>query len=60
MGNKDIVRKMRDYALKQALTELTEEPSEGEMQYIARRHGLTYFELKRALERSRKSEKEGR
>ena len=42
------MRKMRAYAVKQALSELSDEPTQAGMQHIARRHLLTYAELKQA------------
>ena len=44
----EVMRKMRAYAVKQALSELSDEPTQAEMQHIARRRLLTYAELKQA------------
>jgi ribosomal protein L4 len=56
--NQEVMRKMRAYAIKQALSELSDEPEMAEMQYIARRHGLTYAELKQAkAKEAKKSER---
>lgn len=47
------MQKMRNYAIKQALTELDDNASQEKIAFIARRHGLTYAELKQAYRRSR-------
>lgn len=53
-----VMQKMRDYAIKQALTELEDNASEDRIEFIARRHGLTYAELKQAFRRTRSLENE--
>ena len=49
-----VVRKMRRYAIKQAISELSEHPSPAEEEKIAKRHLLSYTELKQAYNRDRK------
>ena len=44
-----VARKMRNYAIKQALSELSDNPSTSEIEKTAKRHLLGYPELKRAL-----------
>lgn len=44
----EVMRKMRAYAIKQALSELSKEPEQAELLYVARQHGLSYAELKQA------------
>lgn len=46
--NREVMRKMRAYAIKQALSELSDEPEQAELLYVARQHGLGYGELKQA------------
>ena len=45
---------MRRYAIKQAISELSEHPSPAEVEKIAKRHLLSYTELKQAYNRDRK------
>lgn len=52
-----VLRKMRNYAIKQAISELSEQPSPAEVERIAKRHLLSYTELKQAINRG-KREKE--
>lgn len=51
----EVMRKMRALAIKQALSEIKtgEKP---ELEYIAKRHGLNYGELKQAYTRSNDEE----
>lgn len=49
-----VVRKMRRYAIKQAISELSEHPSPAEVEKIAKRHMLSYTELKQAINRERR------
>lgn len=42
------MRKMRAMAIKQALSELEDEATSERIQYVAKRHGLGYPELKKA------------
>lgn len=51
------LRKMRNYAIKQAISELSEQPSPAEVEKVAKRHLLSYTELKQAINRG-KREKE--
>lgn len=44
-----VMTKMRKYAIKQALSELSDNPTPAEIGKIARRHLLGYAELKQAL-----------
>jgi hypothetical protein len=45
---------MRNYAIKQAISELSEQPSPAEVEKVAKRHLLSYTELKQAYNRDRK------
>ncbi len=49
-----ILRKMRNYAIKQAISELSDNPSPTEIEKTAKRHLLSYTELKQAYNRGRK------
>lgn len=49
-----VLRKMRQYAIKQALSELSERPEPSEIERTAKRHMLSYTELKQALNRERR------
>ena len=49
----EVMRKMRAYAIKQALSELSKEPEQAELLYVARQHGLSYAELKQAYTRAK-------
>lgn len=49
-----VLRKMRNYAIKQALSELPEKPEPKQMEKIAKRHMLPYTELKQAFNRERR------
>ena len=44
-----VLRKMRNYAIKQAISELSEKPDLKEIERVAKRHLLSYSELKVAL-----------
>ena len=48
------LRKMRNYAIKQAISELSEQPSPTEVEKTAKLHLLSYTELKQAYNRERK------
>ena len=48
-----VLRKMRNYAIKQAISELSEKPTPTEIEKTAKRHMLSFSELKNALKRSR-------
>ena len=49
-----VLRKMRNYAIKQAISELSEQPSPTEVEKVAKHHLLSYTELKQAYNRDRK------
>lgn len=49
-----VLRKMRKYAIKQALSELPENPDPKQVEAIARHHLLSYTELKQAFNRERR------
>ena len=49
-----VIRKMRRYAIKQAISELSEHPSPAEVEKIAKHHLLSYTELKQAYNHDRK------
>lgn len=49
-----VMRKMRNYAIKQAISELGEKPSPAVMEKVAKRHLLSYTELKQAFNRERR------
>ena len=50
------LRKMRNYAIKQAISELSEQPSPAEVEKVAKRHLLSYTELKQAINRGKRKE----
>ena len=56
MTHPAVLRKMRAYAIKQALTELEGKPTPAEIEKVAKRHMLSYTELKQALNRERHKE----
>lgn len=47
-----VMRKMRAYAIKQALSEIKDIEDKKTVEYIAKRHGLGYGELKQAYTRA--------
>lgn len=49
-----VMSRMRKYAVKQAISELSDEPSSDEIAKVAKRHLLSYPELKQALKAYRK------
>lgn len=49
-----VLRKMRNYAIKQALSELSEYPDLKEIEKTAKHHLLSYTELKQAINRERR------
>ena len=51
-----VLRKMRNYAIKQAISELSEQPSPAEVEKVAKRHLLSYTELKQAINRGKRKE----
>ena len=53
MTHPKVLTKMRKYAIKQALTELPDEPTQADFVNVARDHMLSYGELKQAYTRSR-------
>lgn len=54
-----VLRKMRNYAIKQAISELSDNPTPTEVEKTAKRHLLSYTELKQAFNRE-KREKENK
>ena len=56
MTHPAVLRKMRAYAIKQALTEFEGKPTPAEIEKVAKRHMLSYTELKQALNRERHKE----
>lgn len=50
--NPEVMRKMRAMAIRQAISEIKEGASKEQIEYIAKRHGLGYGELKQAYTRS--------
>lgn len=59
MTHPAVMRKMRAYAIKQALSELSDEPTQGELSYVARQHGLSYAELKQARTKAKEASHDG-
>lgn len=55
MTHRIVLQKMRDYAIKQALSELSPRPDPKEIEKIAKRHLLSYPELKGAFNASKKT-----
>lgn len=53
------LRKMRNYAIKQAISELSDNPTPTEVEKTAKRHLLSYTELKQAYNCERR-EKENK
>lgn len=49
----EVMRKMRDYAIKQAISEVKNIDDRPSVEYIAKRHGLGYGELKQAYTRAK-------
>ena len=43
-----VLRRMRDYAIRQAISELNENPKPKDMERVAKTHMLSYAELKEA------------
>ena len=54
------LRKMRNYAIKQAISELSDKPEPADVEKVAKRHMLSYTELKQAFNRDRKEKEEVR
>ena len=50
----DVMKKMRELAIKQAISEVKNIEDKPSVEYIAKRHGLGYGELKQALKAYRK------
>ncbi len=48
------LRKMRNYAIKQAISELEDYADPTEVERVAKRHLLSYTELKQAINRERR------
>lgn len=51
--SKETMRKMRAYAIKQALSEVKDDMTPNQVEYIAHRHLLNYAELKEAIKNAR-------
>ena len=51
-----VMSRMRKYAIKQAVSELSAEPSAEEIAKVAKHHMLSYPELKQALKAYRKED----
>ena len=49
-----VLRKMRNYAIKQAISELEDNVDPKEVERVAKRHLLSYTELKQAINRERR------
>ena len=49
-----VLRKMRNYAIKQAISELEDNADPKEVERVAKRHMLSYTELKQAINRERR------
>jgi len=49
----EVMRKMRAYAIKQAISEIKDIEDKQTVEYIAKRHGLGYGELKQAYTRAK-------
>ena len=50
----EVMKKMRAMAIKQAMTEIKDIDDRPTVEYIAKRHGLGYGELKQAYMREQK------
>ena len=48
-----VMRKMRAYAIKQAISEIKDIEDKHTVEYIAKRHGLGYGELKQAYTKAK-------
>jgi len=51
-----VMRKMRAYAIKQAISEIKDIDDKPAVEHIAKRHGLGYGELKQAYMKEQKNE----
>ena len=49
-----VLRKMRNYAIKQAISELEDSADPKVVERVAKRHMLSYTELKQAINRERR------
>jgi len=49
--------RMRNYAIKQALSELGDNPSMAKIEFVAKRHLLSYAELKQAYNKEKKNDR---
>ena len=52
----EVMRKMRALAIKQAISEVKDPEDKISVEYIAKRHGLGYGELKQAYAKEQKHE----
>lgn len=51
--SQEVMRKMRAYAIKQAISEIKDIEDKPAVEHIAKRHGLGYGELKQAYARAK-------
>lgn len=51
--SQEVMRRMRAYAIKQAISEIKDIEDKQTVEYIAKRHGLGYGELKQAYTRAK-------
>ncbi len=54
--HQEVMRKMRALAIKQAISEIKNIEDKPSVEYIAKRHGLGYGELKQAYAREQKND----
>ena len=54
--NPEVMRKMRALAIRQAISEVKDIDDKPSVEYIAKRHGLGYGELKQAYTRAQKND----
>ena len=54
--NPEVMRKMRALAIRQAISEVKDIDDKPSVEYIAKRHGLGYGELKQADTRAQKND----
>lgn len=53
---REVIRKLRDMAIKQALSEIRDIEDKSNVEYVAKRHGLSYAELKQAYTKAQKND----
>lgn len=54
--SQEVMRKMRALAIRQAISEIKNPDDRPTVEYIAKRHGLSYGELKQAYTKAKKAE----